>query len=524
MASIRIAQRLQRRRSAARIALRFALCCAGALGCGGAKEADGADDSALVVLLPRDALEIDPRFTRDAYGLKLSRLLFASLVTIDPDTLEVVPDLAERVDIETPTRYRVRLKPGLRFSDGSVLDAEDVAATFRSVVDPALGTAYARTYLRIARIEVLDARNLAFELDGPHASFLTDLELPILRAEDEHRHIGVLGQPAPAGAGPFVLAHREAGRIELRANPRWHRGAPRHAAVRMLVVRDDNTRALRLLAGAGDLAINAVPPLLLPLFERDPRFVVESAPGVATTYMGVNLDAPALRDVRVRRALAHAIDRQAIVRAKLGGRARLAQGWIVPGHWAHADGVARYAYDPEKARALLREAGLAPDGNGSSLRLTMRCSSDRFRLSIARAIVAMLAEVGVEVELRPSEVATLIADLNRGRFELTMLEVPEVIEPHVLQWFFASNHVPGVEREGANRWRLRSPALDAALERGRANVQRTERIAAYAEVQRILAEQLPVIPLWHEDVVAVGGARAGSMRVPRLPRFDLLAR
>ena len=136
----------------------------------------------------------------------------------------------------------------------------------------------------------------------------------------------------------------------------------------------------------------------------------------------------------------------------------------------------------------------------------------------------MLAEVGVDVDIRPSEMATLIADLNRGRFELTMLEVPEVVEPHVLQWFFGGDHVPGPGREGANRWRLHSSALDAALERGRANVARNERLAAYHDAQRVLAQELPVIPLWHEDVVAVRSAKVRDMRVPRLARFDSLAR
>jgi ABC-type oligopeptide transport system substrate-binding subunit len=102
MASNRITQPLQRR--SARASCAAALACTWLAAC--AEPAGGADrpDSALVVLLPRDALEIDPRFTRDAYGLKVSRLLFASLVTIDPDRLEVVPDLAERVDVETPIR------------------------------------------------------------------------------------------------------------------------------------------------------------------------------------------------------------------------------------------------------------------------------------------------------------------------------------------------------------------------------------------------------------------------------------
>ena len=518
MVSIARPIRLQWLRHAALLAL--------GLGCGSTsacstREHHG-DDGALVVLLPRDVQEVDPRFTVDAYGLKLSRLLFASLVTIDPYTLQVTPDLAREVVMVGDRTYRVDILPGLRFSDGSTLDAEDVAATFRSIVDPALGSRYAQTYRRIERIEVQGPLRVLFHLRGPHATFLTDLEMPVLRAEDARRHLGALDGPRPVGAGPYVLRERVSGRIELAANPNWHRGIARHPVLRFLVIHDDNTRALRLLAGAGDLALNSVPPLLLPLFERDPRFAVRSAPGVGTTYVGLNTEASALRDVRVRRAIAHAIDRTALIRAKLGGRARLANSWIAPGHWAHSDRIPNYDYDLQLSRRLLAEAGVTAGGVRPTL--TLRCGSDRFRLSIARAIAAMLGEAGFDVEVRPSEVATLIADLNRGRFELTMLEVPEVIEPHVLSWFFGSDRVPGNGSEGANRWRLRNAALDAALERGRASSDGEVRRAAYEAVQRILADQLPVIPLWHEDTVAVEGARARDVRVPRLARFGVLAR
>lgn len=492
---------------------------------GACADGDPVDDAAadIVVLWPRDAQDIDPRFTGDAYGLKLSRLLFASLVTVDPETLDVVPDLAERVEAVSPTEYRVLLRRGLRFGDGSVLDADDVASTFRGVVAPGFGTRWAATFRRVARIETSAPDTIVFHLSEPHATFLTDLELPILREQDERTHLGTPGGVTPVGAGPYRLVARRAGRIDLEPNPHWHRGVPRFARVRIVVVQDDNTRALRLLAGAGDLAMNAIPPLLVPLFERDARFRVRSAPGVGTTYLGIHLEAGPLEDVRVRQALAHAIDREAIVRAKLGGRARLARSWIVPGHWAYANDVPTYAFDPAQARRLLDAAGFAAQGSAPRLRLALRCGSERSAQSNARAIAAMLREVGIELDVRPTEMATLIADLNQGRFELTLLQVPEVIEPHVLSWFFGSDRIPGPGTEGANRWRLRDAGLDAALDRGRRSVDRAVRRAAYADAQRILTEELPVIPLWHEDVVAVTSGRATAFRVPRDGRYATLA-
>ncbi|MFW6067663.1 MAG: ABC transporter substrate-binding protein [Myxococcota bacterium] len=483
-------------------------------------------DDALVVVLPRDAEQLDPRFVADPYGLKVSRLIFASLVRIDPHTLEPVPDLAQEVEQEAPDRWRVRLRSGLRFADGSALDAEDVVATFRSVVDPALGSRYRGTYERIERLEMPDRHTVVFHLDEPHAPFGTDLELPILRAEDAGRQVGLPEDPLPVGAGPYRLAARSPGHMELVANPHWHRRRPIYHRVRLLVVRDDNTRALRLLAGAGDLAVQAVPPLLVPLFEEDGDFRVRTAPGVATTYLGVNTTAGPLSDVRVRRALAHAVDRRALVRAKYGGRAKLARGWVPPGHWAYAADAPAYPYSAARARALLDAAGFSPSDaeGGARLRLVLRTGSDRFRVSVARAIAAMLRRVGIRVDVRPSEMATLVADLGKGRFELALMEVPEVTEPHVLSWFFASGRIPGRSGAGANRWRYRSAAVDAALERGRRAEDRPARREAYGIVQRQLAEDLPVIPLWHEDVVVVADDRAERFRVPRNGRLDPLAR
>ena len=134
----------------------------------------------------------------------------------------------------------------------------------------------------------------------------------------------------------------------------------------------------------------------------------------------------------------------------------------------------------------------------------------------------MLADVGIEVDVRPSEAATLIADLNRGRFEITLLQVPEVIEPHVLSWFFDSSRVPGPQSEGANRWRYRNAELDRLFEQGRTRIDPEARAAVYAEAQRILARDLPVLPLWQPDTVAVV-RRGAPFDVPRDGRFGTLA-
>jgi len=128
----------------------------------------------------------------------------------------------------------------------------------------------------------------------------------------------------------------------------------------------------------------------------------------------------------------------------------------------------------------------------------------------------------LEVDVQPSEAATLISDLNRGRFEMTLLQVPEVIEPHVLSWFFDSSRIPGPQAEGANRWRYANTELDGLFELGRTTIDRGERRAAYERVQGILARDLPVLPLWQPDTIAVV-RRGSSFEVPRDGRFGTLA-
>ena len=248
---------------------------------------------------------------------------------------------------------------------------------------------------------------------------------------------------------------------------------------------------------------------------------MDTAPGIGTTYLGINTRAPQLQDVRVRRALAHAIDRSALIASKFQNRAEPAASFIPSGHWAFESDTPSYAFDPARARQLLDEAGLRGTPRA---RWVLRCNSERFRVSIARAVAAMLADVGISVTVQPTETATLLSDLDRGHFQITLLQFTEVIEPHVLSWFFASDRIPGPGQEGLNRWRISDPVLDAAFERGRRSLAREDRKAAYGEVQRILAAQLPVVPLWHEAVVAVRALRAPAISVPRDGRFTTLAR
>jgi peptide/nickel transport system substrate-binding protein len=473
---------------------------------------------AKIVILPREVDELDPRYVGDAYGLKLSRLLYASLVTIDPHSLAPRLDLAERVEPAGDLRYRVRVRPGLHFADGSVLDAHDVVATFRAVGDARVKSRYRSSYAWLARVSTEDDLTALFELSEPHATFLTDLELPVLRSEDA---FGARNPTKlPVASGPYVLKSRTRAALTLQHNRFAARPAGSSPTLRFVVVHDDNVRALRMLAGGGDLAQSVLPALLLPLFEGRGALSLRTAKGAGTTYIAINLLDAQLRDLRLRQAIAYAIDRPQLIRHKLGGRAALASSWLPEGHWAHAADTPVYPFDPAAARRLLEQ----PDRAGPAPSFVLRTSSDRSVVSLARALAGMLAEVGIRLEVRPSETASLLSDLARGRFQLALMQVPEVFEPNVLSWFFASDRIPepGV-REGGNRFRFRSAELDRLLDEGKREHDLARRKAVYRAAQHLLARELPIIPLWHEDVVAVVSQRLADYRVPRDARFGTLA-
>jgi peptide/nickel transport system substrate-binding protein len=472
----------------------------------------------VVVLIEDPPQSLDPRFVGRAYDVKIGRLITGSLVSVDNPTLEPRPELAERIDRVDPVTYDVTLREGVRFSDGTPMTAEDVAYTLTSIADPALGSTLRSMTDRIARTEVRSPRTVRLVLKEPHAPFITDLDLGVVPRHVVAARGGRFPDDQVVGAGPFRLAHRDATRIVLAPNPYYVLGAPKVRLV-FKVIRDPNSRLLVLVGGSADLTQNTVPPLLIDAVEQRPELRVERGRGAVFTYLVCNTADPALADVRVRRALALAIDRERLVRSKLHGRAALATGLLPTWHWAYSGDVPRWPYDPARARALLAEAGVRP-------KLVYKTSSDKLRVAIAQVIAHELNAVGFDVEVRAYEFATLLDDLKKGNFQIATLQLPDVVEPQLLHRLFHSSQVPrpGAADGHLNRSRFADPALDADLEAGSRELDPARRRAVYARAQARLAELLPVVPLWHEDNVVIMRRDLRGYEVQPNARLGALAR
>ncbi len=460
------------------------------------------------VLLDGAPKGIDPRFSTSDFSVKLSRLVFSGLVTVDNATGDVELDLAKDIKIVSPTHYEITLRDDALWHDGKPVTAADVHYTFTTLNDPKVRSPFSGFGKRIERIDIHDPHHFSIHLKDPHAPFLADLAFGIVP-----KHLleesGVFPDNTAVGSGPFKLHSRQGNVwVSLEAFDQHHKGRPKLDTVVFRIMPDDNTRVLALMGGSGQMAQNAVSPLMVPVVERDPDLEVVSAPSFKYTYLGLNLAREKLADLRVRQAIALAIDRQEIIKYKFNGTARLATGLLAPSHWAYNGQVETYSRDLERAKALLDEAGYTdPDGDGPLPRfeITYKTTTNKFRRAIAELLASQLAEVGIKVKVLAFEWGTFFTDIKSGNFDMCSLQWPSVIEPDLYTWIFHSKSIPTAENRsaGANRGRYVNHELDKLLDAARQEMDQDKRKALYNKVQAILARDLPYISLWHEDNILV---------------------
>ncbi|MBZ5701663.1 MAG: ABC transporter substrate-binding protein, partial [Acidobacteriia bacterium] len=273
--------------------------------------------------------------------------------------------------------------------------------------------------------------------------------------------------------------------------------------------------------GTADMEISSLSPDSVPVLARQGHLEVTERPGTNFTYLGFNLEDGVLARREVRQALALATERAALIRYLLHGQARLATGILPPNHWAYTGDVATYPTDVARAERLLEGAGFPRQANGVRMRLTLKTSTDEQARLIGAALQEQWRRAGIELELRPLEFATLLSDATRGNFQITLLRwVGANNDPDVFEFVFSSARFPP---EGANRGHYRNAQFDALAERIRVEMDREKRKALCAEAQRILAEDLPYLPLWFTDVVSVHRRGLGKMELSPTGDYDFLA-
>ncbi|MFZ1919750.1 MAG: ABC transporter substrate-binding protein [Terriglobales bacterium] len=471
----------------------------------------------LVMIIESSPTNLDPRVGIDAQSERIDELIFDALLNRD-DHLNVTPALAERWEIPDPLTYIFHLRRGVAFHDGRPLTSRDVKWTFDSLLEGRIRSTRAAAYRYVDHLEAPDDLTVIFRLKEPFSTLLWNLSagamgiVPYGSLTEVTEH--------PIGSGPFRFVSAEPDKeVIVECNDNYWGKKPHVRRVRFSVVPDTTTRALELRKGSADIASNALTSDLILALEKEPNLEVQHAPGTVLSYLAFNLRDPILRDVRVRRALAYAIDRQPMIHYLWRDFAQPAASILPPQSWAYDAEVPQYNYDPEKARQILDSAGY-PAVNGVRFHLTMKTSTEESTRLMVAVMQQQLRDVGIVLDIRTFEFATFLADVTSGAYQMYSLRwIGSNGDPDIFEYAFHSDKFPP---HGANRSFYVNPRLDALINQGRLETGLGRRKAIYDEVQNILATDLPYINLWFLDNVLVHTKRVRNIHLNLSGNYDFL--
>jgi peptide/nickel transport system substrate-binding protein len=467
-------------------------------------------DGSLTVGIETAPLHFDPRVGSDVASGRLAEVLLDGLVEKDT-AANFVPALALRWEVlDEGLRWRFHLRPGVRFHDGRPFSAADVAWTFNTILDGRVATTKRGALTALASVVEAGPLVVDFRLHQPFGSLLAELGSGLaivpqgMTPEEMNRH--------PIGTGAFRFLERTADTVTLVPFADAWQGVPRLTRLVLKEVPEATVRALELRKGSVQMLINDLPPDTLPAFREDPAYRVVESPSASFAYLGFKMDDPVLRDLRVRRAIALAIDRPLLVRTLWRGLGMVTETIFPPGLWARHDGLPPIPYDPPAAIALLEEAGYPdPDGSGPlpRLRLTYKCSTNETYLLQAQVVQSMLAKVGIAIEVRSHEFATFYEDIRKGNFQIFSLVRTNAVDPNLYRLILHSSNFPPT---GQNRGRYHNAEFDLLIDQAGQLADPAQRRPLYLRAQEIVAQELPYFILFGKANAAVMAAGVADYR------------
>lgn len=490
--------------------------CVVLVGCRGRVE----DPQTVVMIIESSPNNLDLRQGTDAQSERVGGVIFDALVKKD-EHFNLQPWLATSWEQPDALTWVFHLRDGVRFQDGGAMTAEDVAYTIESLVNGSLVTAKGGNFAAVAKAEAKDRLTVVVHMKRPDAGLLFNVSdglfgvVPKGAGKDFGMH--------PIGTGPFrfVSAVQDKEVIVARNEAYWA-GSPKVERIRFAVVPDAITSALELKKGSADLASNVITLDMVHALESAPNLKIESTPGSPVVYANFNVNDSVLKDKRVREAVACAMDRQMIVNAIWRGQARLANTLLPKGHWAAASDVemAQYPHDIARAQRLLEEAGFHSGKDGVRLRITLKTSTDETTRLMAAVLQQQLRAAGIRLDIRSAEFGTFYADVTHGAFQMYALRwIGSNEDPDIFRYAYGSKSFPP---KGGNRGRYSNPRVDALLMAAAAETDQRGRRADYVEVQKILAEDLPGIPLWYPNNEVVHTRRIEGVKPGASGNFDYL--
>lgn len=454
---------------------------------------------------------LDPAAVTAVNDFRILMNVYDGLVRYKDGTLEVEPSLATNWEIsEDGTEYMFTLREDVKFHDGSDFNAEAVKFNFdRMLKDdhPFHDTGpfpLSFFFSAVESVEAVDAKTVRFKLNAPYAPFLSNLAYPtglIVSPAAVEKHAKEFGR-SPSGTGPFKFAEWKSNeRVVIEKNPNYWDGAAGMQAIVFRPITDANTRTAEMLAGGIDLMVE-VPPVALSQFEGDQFKVVEQA-GPHLWFLILNAKEGPFADKKVRQAANYAINKTALVNDVLEGTAEVAAGPTPPAFaWAYDESLEPYPYDPEKAKALLKEAGA--EGVELTFYVTEGGSGMLDPIAMGTAIQADLQAVGLKVNIETYEWNSFLGKVNPGlEGKADMAEMAWMTnDPDTLPYLaLRSGAFPS--EGGFNSGYYSNPEVDKLLENARIATDQGERAKLYKEMQQIVHDDAPwvFVANWKQNAV-----------------------
>ena len=454
---------------------------------------------------------LDPAAVTAVNDFRILMNVYDGLVRYKSGTLEVEPALAQSWDIsEDGTEYTFTLREGVKFHDGSDFTADVVKFNFdRMLKDdhPYHDTGpfpLSFFFSAVENVEAIDPQTVKFTLNAPYAPFLSNLAYPtglIVSQAGVEQHGAEFGRN-PSGTGPFKFAEwRSNEAVVVEKNPDYWGGAPSLDAVVYRPITDANTRTAEMLAGGIDLMVE-VPPVALSQFQSDAYKVSEQA-GPHVWFLILNAKEGPFANKLVRQAANYAVNKEALVNDVLEGTAEVAAGPTPPAFaWAYNESLAPYPYDPEKAKALLAEAGM--ENPAVTFYVTEGGSGMLDPIAMGTAIQADLQAVGFDVKIETYEWNTFLGNVNPGlEGKADMAEMAWMTnDPDTLP-FLALRTEAWPDKGGFNSGYYSNPKVDELLEAARTSTDQAERARLYKEMQVIVQDDAPwvFVANWKQNAV-----------------------
>ncbi|HVS20300.1 MAG TPA: ABC transporter substrate-binding protein [Pyrinomonadaceae bacterium] len=484
--------------------------------------------SVFVIALSDNVKTIDPIGSPsvDAASERVRALMFNSLVKKD-EKFDYVPELASKIDrSEDGLTFTFTLRDGVTFHDGRPFTSADAKYTLDTVLASTFAKAASffegsgankRAYIN--SVEAPDARTLVIRLNKQWTGLLPNLVPIAMIPKDSYES----QKTHPLGTGPFKFKSYDQSQqvVDMETNAKYWDGPPQITALRARVISDSNALQAELQSGRVDIAPlpTSLSPDAIKSLGENRNLTVHQFAGSNLNLLTFNTKEAPLNSVKVRQAIAYAINRESMIKDLVLGQGKIAHSILPEESWAYAQGQT-YHYDPEMAKKLLDEAGFRdPDGDGPQMRwvkpLLFRISgSSASARQYASVIQNYLKEVGIPVSIETSELGVLLDSLRRGQFQMTYGQwVGGNQDPIFYRDLFATSEIPTETRAARNRSRYSDPELDKILDEASNTYDHAKAAPLYAKAQDIVSGDVPVFPLWYQANMVIAKKSVGNIHV-----------